>query len=155
MIIKKHIKYIILTSLILTIAACANNKTDSAPPPKIIQYKVDQIQSGTNMTVTAMVPMDIPNKNQPVVTNNTVFRVANNVIGSPDSTIYIPFNSLLTGVYKNDGKTCVINWQGLYGDYRALELRQGYLGMSKRLNPTSCNPEKGVQPGDILNLTFN
>lgn len=142
--------------MVLMITACANGKNDnSAPPPKIIQYKVDQIPADTSMIVTAMVPMDIPNKNQPTVANNTVFRVTNNVIGSPDSTIYIPFNSLLTGVYRNDGTTCVINWQGLYGDYRALELRQGYLGMSKRLNPSNCDPKKGVQPGDILNLTFN
>lgn len=151
----KYFKNTIIISSILTISACANNQNNNSPAPKMLEYKIEQIESGTNMTVSAMIPMDIPNKSQTVVTNTTVFKVTNDVINYHNSTIYIPANALISGVYRNDGKTCVINWQSIYGNYRAMELRNGYSGVSRRIQATSCNPKTGIQPGDIINLTFN
>lgn len=124
------------------------------PTPKQVTFKVNQIVAGTPVNLIGLIPMDLPNPRQKVVTNNTVFRVTNDVVGSPDSVILIPQDSLLSGTYYNDGTKCYISWQALYSDYRAMELNQGYLGIDKRLANTSCNPQIGIQPGQNITVTF-
>ncbi len=143
--------------LALTINGCSmfGTRSSNAPVPKQINFKVEQITQGTTMTLIAMVPMDVPNTTKKMVRNDTVFRVATDLLDNTNSSILIPKNSLLYGVYNNDGKSCSISWQVIYGDYRAMELHQGYLGIANRLSNFSCNPKTGVIVGNSIEVTFN
>lgn len=150
----KKLPLICLLSYTSFLVGCGLFQAPPMPSPKQVDFKVDQIESGTKMSIIGMMPMDIPNAKQKVVTNNTVFRVTNDVLGSPNSTPLIPQDSLLSGVYYNDGNQCYISWQALYGDYRGMELNQGYLGIAKRVDNNSCDPKTGIKPGDIIQVTF-
>ena len=151
-------KYSLATLSILTlslIGCSAMGNSSDAPAPMQAKLLVDQVTSGTTMNLTAMLPMDVPNATTPKVSNSTIFRVSGNVIGDPNSTTLIPNNALLYGVYHNNGEKCQISWQGLFADYRALELHKGYLGIAQRIPPSNCNPKTGVQTGQTITVTFN
>lgn len=150
----KKLSYISAIIGAISLSSCGLFQPPPSPTPKLVDFKVDQIESGTPMTLIGMVPMDVPNAKQTVVTNNTVFRITTDVVGSPNSTILIPQNSLLSGVYYNDGKSCKISWQDLFGDFRGMELHQGYLGIAKRLNDTTCDPQVGIKPGQTIQVIF-
>ena len=129
-------KYSLATLSILTlslIGCSAMGNSSDAPAPMQAKLLVDQVTSGTTMNLTAMLPMDVPNATTPKVSNSTIFRVSGNVIGDPNS----------------------ISWQGLFADYRALELHKGYLGIAQRIPPSNCNPKTGVQTGQTITVTFN
>lgn len=125
-----------------------------APSPKQVSFKVAQIESGATMSAIGIMPMDVPNQRQPIITNDIVFRVTTDVLGNPNSSVLIPQDSLLQGVYYNNGKNCYISWQSLYGDYRGMELHQGDSGIASRVNDTICNPQTGIKPGDVIQITF-
>lgn len=152
-----QMKYLIKTIIAGTsffLVSCGAFSSPQAPSPKQINFKIQQVASGTPMIAMAMIPMDIPNSTQRAVTNDVLFRVTNNILGQPDTVILIPQDSLLKGVYYNDSTTCTISWQAIYGDFRGMELNQGDLTIANRLNNTLCDPKVGIKPGQTTEIIF-
>lgn len=153
---KFSLKLIAISLSTVALISCSTfGNSSDAPAPMQTQLLVDQVASGTTMNLVAQIPMDIPNSTTPRVANSTIFRVSGNVLGAPNSTVLIPNNSLLYGVYRNDGSKCQISWQALYSDYRSLELHKGYMGIANRISPTTCDPKVGIQTGQMITVTFN
>ncbi len=147
-------KLITLGTGCLILAGCGTYNSDAPVAPKAISLKLDQIPAGTIFDVIAIIPMDTPYKGNDQVRNTTVFRVAHDVLAPTSSTVLIPQNALLKGIYQNNGQICEISWQVIYQNYRAMEQDIGNLSIASRLKNTSCNPKLGIQPGNITQVTF-
>lgn len=138
----------------LVLASCGTYNSDVPATPKAVSLKLDQVPSGTSMDVIAIIPMDVPHQGNNQVRNSTVFRVAHDVLAPTSSTVLIPQNAMLKGVYQNNGQSCQISWQVLYQNYRAMELDIGNLTIASRLDNTNCDPKLGIQPGQITQVNF-
>lgn len=151
---KRLLCLVVSSYSLVGLVGCGLFSGPALPTPKQVNFKVDQIPANTPMSIIGLVPMDIPTGKQKVVTNNTVFRVTTDILATTNTATLIPQDSLLSGVYYNDGDKCYISWQALYADYRAMELNQGYMGIAKRLNNTTCDPKIGIQPGQTITVNF-
>lgn len=143
---------LLATSLSLT--ACGLFGPAPGPTPGKLTGNLERVNSGTIVNVVSLVPMDIPNPSESVITNSAAFRVTNDVREYPNSSILIPQNALITGIYTNNGKTCSISWQAIYADYPALEKGQGSLAIAPLVQNTSCDPKAGIRAGQLMNITF-
>ncbi len=144
----------LLLATSLPLAACGLFGPAPGPTPGKLTGNLERVNSGTIVNVVSLVPMDIPNPSESVITNSAAFRVTNDVREYPNSSILIPQNALITGIYTNNGKTCSISWQAIYADYPALEKGQGSLAIAPLVKNTSCDPKAGIRAGQLMNITF-
>lgn len=147
-------KLFIITTLSAEIAGCG---LFQAPPPIMpsrMNQNISRIASGTVVNTISLVPMDVPNPSQIKITNTAIFRVTDNVLSSPGSAVLIPQNALITGVYTNDGKSCIVSWQAVYANYSALEKNQAAISIAISTENTLCDPKVGIAVGQLAKVTF-
>lgn len=150
----RNFRILSLLLITLQLTACGLFGPAPEPTPGKLASNLERINSGTIINVVSLVPMDIPNPSESAITNTTVFRVSNDLREYPNSSILIPQNALVTGIYTNNGKTCSISWQAIYANYTALEKGQGAMTIAPQVQNTSCDPKTGIRAGQLMNITF-
>ncbi len=143
-----------LLPLSFLISSCGLFQAPPGPSPMALNKNLVRIESGTKLSIISMIPNDIPNSSQPKVLNSTIFRVTENLVSNPDSTILIPQNAIISGVYSNDGSSCKISWQMVFNNYKAMEKNQAALNIANKTVNNSCDPKLGLRPGQLMQIIF-
>lgn len=145
---------LIIIGIALIINGCGLFQAPPSPTPNTINQNLSRVTSGTIVNVVSLVPMDIPNPSQSKITNSAAFRVTDDIRDNLNAKVLISQNSLIVGVYTNDGKSCLVSWQAIYPDYRSLELNHGTLNIAELVNNTTCDPKSGISPGKLFHIVF-
>lgn len=119
-----------------------------------INDNLRQISSGMIINIVSLSPMDIPNPSQKKITTNGIFRVTQAVVSQSDGRILIPQNSLISGIYTNDGQVCQVIWQNIYINYAQMEQGNGTNIADGKVSRSLCSPKLGLRSGEAIAIKF-
>jgi hypothetical protein len=133
-----------------------SNDTPVVKPPytgKLYQ-NAGLIVSTDTMTVTATNNYPAPAAGQPS-TLPVSFKVAKDLREkNVEDKILIPADTLVSGTYTNDGKTCNVTWENVYAHGDQNMDKSNAVSIANIAVPTTCNAATGIKNGDQLIISF-
>jgi hypothetical protein len=148
-------RLIVLSGVLVTLglAGCG---TDNTPPyVKKLNHNVRSVSEADTLTVFAEHDYPAPASGQ-TTTQLVYFKTVYNLYKNKGyHKVLIPSNTIVSGVYNNDGKGCTITWKDVYAHGDQTMDNHNAVNFSSVTVPTICNPTVGLKEGEPLIINFN
>ncbi|MCC2644855.1 MAG: hypothetical protein K0R49_1629 [Burkholderiales bacterium] len=139
-----------LSVLVAALAACSS---ENLPTPQKLSVDVKALPPYAMIQAVAQEDLPAP-KNAQIIEQQTTFKVDARVLGERNQVL-IKKGAIVSGMYTNDGVTCKIVWKSLYTNKKEFDHNRGTFTLGEVAEPTSCNPVKGIEEGQIYVIRVN
>lgn len=144
-------KFALISLLTVALAACGT--TYNAPTGTKLSGNIEAVAAYTIVSVISQNDFTIPKQSQNIIQLGT-FKVNDNVYDLHGNKVLIPRDAIISGLYSNDGVSCMVEWKAVYIDLDEYNRENGSLTLRDLTIASVCDPLRGIKKGDRVTLSF-
>ncbi|MFN8770960.1 MAG: hypothetical protein ACK5Z5_04355 [Neisseriaceae bacterium] len=147
----KKLSVILINILAIALTSCSTQET---PTPQQLTQDIQSLPPSTIISVVAKDNYQVPTGAQ-IIERTGLYETTDNTYDEKGYRILIPRQSIVRGVYSNDGKKCMVTWKAIYANRIEYKKNAGSIALSKQVAPTFCDPVRGIKQNDRLRIHLN
>jgi hypothetical protein len=145
-------KELLITFMLFGLTACSswNTTTYHQASNSTLEIKVP---ATTLIYANSLYDFSVPQYNK-ATKELGGFKIKNNVYDSSGKQIVIPEDAVISAIYSNDSRYCIISWQNVYYNKNDFIKEKPAFSVKDITENSSCNPGVGIQKDDSVTLRF-